>query len=82
MKGSDLMKFVRSVSLDQTIHFPLKKELSAIAAKKEVQREVDRYKLYLQRNGSRYEVVNEQKEPDGSIVLHIRKRLGVVQGME
>ena len=76
------MKHVKSVNLTQVVHFPLRKDINRTATIKEVQDEVDRYKMHLQRFNSKYEILEEQRQPDGSVVLHVRKKLGVVQGID
>lgn len=76
------MKIVKSAMLTQTVHFPLKTGMEHSAALRLVEMEVDRYKLYLRRNCSKTEIIDEQTQPDGSIILHTRKKLGVVQGWE
>ena len=68
------MKRIKSACLLQTIHFLLKEDLGHAAAVSAVQAEVEHYKAQLQRTGTKYQIVDEQTQPDGSVVIHIKKQ--------
>lgn len=68
------MKRIKSACLLQTIHFQLKEEIGHDAAVEQVRLEVKAYKERLDRSRIKYRITDEQGQPDGSILLHIRKQ--------
>lgn len=68
------MKRIKSACLLQTIHFLLKEDLGHDAAISAVKAEVEHYKAQLQRTRTKYQIVDEQTQPDGSIMIHIKKQ--------
>lgn len=72
------MKRVKAACLLQTLHFQLKEDLDHALAVKAVQDEVAHYKAQLERNRTAYQVDEEIVQPDGSIVIRIRKQYNAV----
>lgn len=68
------MKRVVSACLFQTLHFQLKEDLGHAAAVRGVQEEVAHYKAQLERSRTKYRITEETAQPDGSVMLKIRKQ--------
>lgn len=68
------MKRIPPACLLQTIHFILKEDLGHAAAVSVVKAELAHYKAQLYRSGTEYKIVDETEQPDGSIIIHIRKQ--------
>lgn len=66
------MKRIKAACVEKTIHFQLKEGLDAPSAIQEVRSEVARYKNSLDRNRTRYRILSETTEPDGSILIQIK----------
>ena len=56
------------------IHFQLKEDIPHEAAVRGVREELEHYKNQLTRNRTRYQIVDEAVQPDGSILLRIKKQ--------
>ena len=72
------MKRVKAACLLQTLHFQLKEELEHELAVKAVQNEVAHYKAQLERNRTAFKIDEETVQPDGSILIRIRKQYNAV----
>jgi hypothetical protein len=68
------MKRIKSACLFQTIHFQLKDGLPKNLALRNVKDEYESYKKNLDRNHTRYQIVDETEQEDGSILIHIKKQ--------
>lgn len=68
------MKRVKAACICQTLHFMLKEDISREQAVKLVQEEVLQYRRTLERNRTQYKIVEEQTQPDGSILLKVIKQ--------
>ena len=68
------MKRIKEACLLQTIHFQLKEDLEHDAAVQAVRAEVEHYKTQLDRIRTRYQITEEAEQPDGSILIHIKKQ--------
>ena len=68
------MKRVKAACLCQTLHFQLKEDLGRDYAAKLVQQEVQRYKDGLDKSGTRYKILEENVQPDGSVIIKIKKQ--------
>lgn len=70
------MKRVRAACILQTLVFSQKPELglSLEQTKKINRQEVEHYKETLNRAKTRYIIVDETEEPDGSVVVHVKKQ--------
>lgn len=68
------MKRVQSACLMQTILFGLKEDLPKSMAAKQVQNEVQAYKMQLKRKNIPYQIVQEVLREDGSVLMKIKKQ--------
>lgn len=68
------MKRVKSACLMQTLHFQLKDDIPHDEAIIAVQEEVKHYKTRLDLHRTAYKIDEEIVQPDGSIILRIRKQ--------
>jgi len=68
------MKRVKAACITQTLHFLLKEDIGSDYAKKLVVEEVKKYKDGLEKTGTRYKILSEETQPDGSIVIEIKKQ--------
>ena len=68
------MKRHKYACLAQTIHFALKDEVSHEEAVNLVKREAEAYRQGLDRRKIRYRVEEELTQPDGSILLRLRRQ--------
>ncbi len=63
------MKRVKSACICQTLHFTLKDGLEHLYAVKQVKEEVETYKKNMERNHTKYKIVEQTEQPDGSIIV-------------
>lgn len=68
------MKRIKAACLLQTIHFQLKDDFGHAAAVKAVKEELKNYKEQLERKRTKFQIVDEVEQPDGSIIIHIKKQ--------
>ncbi|MBR5559654.1 MAG: hypothetical protein IKU72_05360 [Oscillospiraceae bacterium] len=69
------MKRVHSACLEQTIHFQLKEdEIGHEAALRSVANEVAQYKAMLERKHIKHKILDETTQPDGSIMVKIKRQ--------
>ena len=68
------MKRVKAACICQTLHFMLKDDLGHDYAVKLVKEEVAKYKASLDRNRTKYKLVSEETQPDGSVMIKIIKQ--------
>lgn len=68
------MKRIQAACICQTLHFQLKEDVAQDYAVSLVRQEVEHYKQGLVRSGTKHRIVDEQTQPDGSIVLKIIKQ--------
>ena len=68
------MKRVKAACICQTLHFMLKEDVAHDYAVRLVQDEVGHYKKNLERNHTRYKIVEETEQPDGSILVKVIKQ--------
>ena len=68
------MKRVKAACICQTLHFMLKDDLGHDYAVKLVKEEVEKYKDSLDRNRTKYKIVSEETQPDGSVMIKISKQ--------
>ncbi|MBE5772982.1 MAG: hypothetical protein E7337_03480 [Clostridiales bacterium] len=68
------MKRIKAACLLQTLHFMLKDDLEHDAAVRAVQEEVRVYKMRLDMRHTKYKIEEEITQPDGSIIIRIRKQ--------
>lgn len=68
------MKRVKAACICQTLHFLLKEDAPHETAVKLVRQEVEQYQKALESKHTRYKIVEQSDEPDGSILLKIIKQ--------
>ena len=68
------MKRIKSACICQTLHFQLKDGVGRDYAIRMVQEEVEHYKKTLERSHTKYKIVDEQPQPDGSILVRVIKQ--------
>lgn len=68
------MKRVKAACIQQTLHFMLKEDIPHEEAVRGVQTEYAHYKELLDRRHTKYRIVEEQTQPDGSILIKIIKQ--------
>ena len=68
------MKRVKAACICQTLHFMLKEDVAHDYAVRLVQDEMAHYKKNLERNHTRYKIVEETEQPDGSILVKVIKQ--------
>lgn len=68
------MKRVKAACICQTLHFMLKDDLGHDYAVQLVKAEVKKYKDSLDRNRTKYKIVSEETQPDGSYMIKIIKQ--------
>jgi len=68
------MKRIKAACICQTLHFMLKEDAERQWAKNQVKQDVEHYKLSLERNRTQYKIVEENEQPDGSVILKIIKQ--------
>lgn len=68
------MKRIKAACICQTLHFMLKEDVSHDYAVRQAAAELEHYKQGLERNRTKYKIVEENVQPDGSIIIKIIKQ--------
>ncbi|MCI9155947.1 MAG: hypothetical protein HFF44_03275 [Lawsonibacter sp.] len=68
------MKRIKAECLEQTLHFLLKDGFSLEEARQQVQQEYKTYRAQLDRRGTLYKVLEESEQPDGSLIIKIKRQ--------
>lgn len=68
------MKRIQAACLEQTVHFQLKDGIPLELAKQHVQQEYASYKAQMDRHRTRYKILEEAEQPDGSLVIKIKRQ--------
>ena len=68
------MKRVKAACICQTLHFQLKEDIEHSIAARMVREEVEHYKRALEKNNTRYKIVEETAQEDGSVIVKIIKQ--------
>lgn len=68
------MKRIKAACITQTLHFLLKEDLGHDYAVKMVEEEVRKYKNGLEKNKTKFKILSEEKQPDGSVMIEIIKQ--------
>lgn len=68
------MKRIKAACICQTLHFMLKDGDPHDYAVHKVQAEVEHYKQTLQRSCTRYKILEETTQPDGSVIIKLIKQ--------
>ncbi len=66
---------ILSICLNQTLHFQLKPGVPHDVAVREVQAEYEGYQMLLKRNRTKYKIIDEKIQDDGSIIVKVKKQL-------
>lgn len=66
------MKRIKAACIEKTLHFMLKEDLSHAAAVSAVKAEVEHYKVQLERTRTKYKILDEETQEDGSVVIRIK----------
>ena len=68
------MKRIKEACICQTLHFMLKEEVGHDYAVWIVQEEIAKYKASLEKSGTKYKILEETEQPDGSVIIKIKKQ--------
>lgn len=68
------MKRVKAACITQTLHFMLKEDFGHDYAVRQVNEEVKRYKMQLDRSRTQYKILSEEVQEDGSVIIEIKKQ--------
>lgn len=68
------MKRVKAACICQTLHFMLKEDVAHDWAVEQVKQEVEQYKKTLERNYTKYKIIEQTTQADGSIMFKIIKQ--------
>ncbi len=68
------MKRVKAACICQTLHFMLKEDIAHEQAVREVEQDVAKYKQTLERNRTKYKIVEQTTQPDGSVIMKVKKQ--------
>ena len=68
------MKRIKAACLEQSIHFQLKDGISSELAKQQVRQEYESYKVQMDRHRTKYKIIEEVEQPDGSLIIKIKKQ--------
>lgn len=70
------MKRIRAACITQTIHFINKDACGSDYSKRKVQEEIKRYKYRMDRERTKYKVISEEVQEDGSVIMEIVREYG------
>jgi len=70
------MKRIKAACITQTIHFINKDVSGSEYSKKKVQEEIKRYKYRMDRERTKYKVISEEVQEDGSVIMEIVREYG------
>ena len=68
------MKRVKAACITQTLHFMLKEDFGHDYAVQLVSEEVKKYKSHLDKTGTKYKILSETTQDDGSVIIEIKKQ--------
>lgn len=68
------MKRITSACIVQTIHFKSKDGEMSECAKRSIRDEVKKYKEGLEKRRTKYKIISEKEEYDGSVIMEIKKQ--------
>ncbi|MBR3537161.1 MAG: hypothetical protein IKN85_15165 [Oscillospiraceae bacterium] len=68
------MKRIKEACICQTLHFMLKEDVGHDYAVRVVQEEIKKYKESLDKNKTKYKIIEETEQPDGSVIIKIKKQ--------
>ena len=68
------MKRIKAACICQTLHFKLKDGIDHDIAVTALKEEVEKYKASLDRSGTKYRIIEETEQRDGSVIIKIKKQ--------
>ncbi len=68
------MKRIKEACICQTLHFLLKEDVGHDYAVSLVKEEVEKYKASLERSRTKYRIIEETEQADGSVIIKIKKQ--------
>ena len=68
------MKRIKEACICQTLHFMFKEDVGHDYAVKIVKEEITKYKTSLEKSGTKYKILEETEQPDGSVIIKIKKQ--------
>ena len=68
------MKRVKAACITQTLHFLLKEDVPHDYAIRFVSEEIKKYKEQLDKNKTKYKILSEEIQEDGSVIMEIKKQ--------
>ena len=68
------MKRVKAACICQTLHFIPKEGAEPVWAAEQVKRDVETYKKGLDRNHTKYKILDESTQADGTVIMKIVKQ--------
>ena len=69
-----ILKRIKEACICQTLHFMLKDDIPHDMAVRFVREEIEKYKASLEKNRTQYKIVEETEQPDGSVIIKIKKQ--------
>ena len=68
------MKRIKAACITQTLHFMLKEDCGHDYAVRCVKEEVEKYKRDLEKKNTRFKILKEEVQGDGSVIVEIIKQ--------
>ena len=68
------LKRIIAACIEQTLHFQLKDGVEEKNALDELRAEIENYKRQLERKRTKYKIISEEIQPDGSVIVKIKKQ--------
>ena len=68
------MKRIKAECLEQTLHFLLRAGLTPEEATQQDRQEYEAYKAQMDHRGTRYKILEEAEQPDGSLMIRVKRQ--------
>ena len=68
------MKRIKEACICQTLHFMLNENIGHNEAVLIVRQEIEKYKASLEKSKTKYKIIEEVNQPDGSVIIRIKKQ--------
>ena len=68
------MKRIIDACLEQTLHFSLKEQISPEEDRRAVRQEYEHYQYQMQKKRMQYEILSEEEQADGSLIVRIKRQ--------
>ena len=68
------MKRIKAACICQTLHFMLKEDIPHEVAVRQVKEDFEKYKTTLECNRTKYKIVEQTEQPDGSLIVKVIKQ--------